>query len=152
MLVLNPDLVVEPGAIRILLRRMVSSDAGNVVPQLLDEDGSVYTSLRREPTLLSALGDALLGSRVPNRPGWLSEIDYEGASYGHPHPIHWSTGAALLIRSDVEKQLNDWDEDYFLYSEEIDYFRRARKVEFPAGMSPGPGCGTAEVVPGPPLP
>ena len=46
VLVLNPDLVVEPGAIRTLLRRMVSSDAGIVVPQLLDEDGSVYTSLR----------------------------------------------------------------------------------------------------------
>jgi GT2 family glycosyltransferase len=136
VLVLNPDVVVETGAIRILLRRMVSSDAGIVVPQLLDEDGTVYTSLRREPTLLSALGDALLGSRVPNRPGWLSEIDYDGASYRHPHPIQWATGAALLIRSDVEKQLNDWDENYFLYSEEIDYFRRARKVGISSWYEP----------------
>jgi GT2 family glycosyltransferase len=128
VLVLNPDLVVEPGAIRALFHRMVRSDAGIVVPQLLDEDRTVYTSLRREPTLLSALGDALLGSRVPNRPGWLSEIDYNGESYGQPHRIQWSTGAALLIRSDVEKRLADWDDDYFLYSEDIDYFRRAREV------------------------
>ena len=71
---------------------MSYSDAGIVVPQLLDDNGIVYTSLRREPTLLSALGDALLGANLPNRPRWLSEIDYAGESYRNPHPIQWATG------------------------------------------------------------
>ena len=55
VLVLNPDVVVEPGAVLALHDRMMRSDAGIVVPQLLDVDGAVYASLRREPTLLNAL-------------------------------------------------------------------------------------------------
>ncbi|WP_207346602.1 WecB/TagA/CpsF family glycosyltransferase [Arthrobacter sunyaminii] len=126
ILVLNPDVRVEPGAIRSMYRRLVRSGAGIVVPQLLESDGSVYPSLRREPTILNALGDAILGRRLPNRPWWLSGTDYDPESYRHPHRFQWATGAALLVRADLAEQLGDWDEQFFLYSEEVDYFRRAR--------------------------
>lgn len=126
VLVLNPDMKVEPGAISNLYQRMVRSGAGIVVPQLLEEDGSVYPSLRREPSILGAVGDALLGSRFRNRPRWFSEMDYDAESYRHPHRFQWATGAALLIRADLAERLGDWDDRFFLYSEEVDYFRRAR--------------------------
>ena len=61
MLVLNPDLVLEPGAIRALVWRVSHSDAGIVVPQLLDDNGIVYTSSAATDAP-SALGDALLGA------------------------------------------------------------------------------------------
>ncbi|NMR28208.1 WecB/TagA/CpsF family glycosyltransferase [Crystallibacter degradans] len=127
VLVLNPDMVVEPGAIRALHRRMVRSGAGIVVPQLLESDGATYPSLRREPTIVRAFGDALFGSRFPTRPAWLAEMDYDAESYRHPHRVQWATGAALLVRADVAERLGDWDEQFFLYSEEVDYFRRARE-------------------------
>ncbi|XAZ33025.1 glycosyltransferase [Paenarthrobacter ureafaciens] len=47
-LILNPDLRVAPGAIAAMRRRMASSGAGVVVPVLVDYDGSIYPSLRRE--------------------------------------------------------------------------------------------------------
>ena len=58
VLILNPDLYVSPGSIQRLLNRMWLSQAGIVVPRLLEEDGTTYTSLRREPTVLRATGDA----------------------------------------------------------------------------------------------
>lgn len=128
VLVINPDLVVERGAISALFARMVRSDAGIVVPALLDYDGTTYPSLRREPTVSRALGDAAFGSRFPARPGWLSEIDYDEESYQHPHIIEWATGASLMIRADIAAAVGEWDERFFLYSEETDYFRRARDV------------------------
>lgn len=127
-LILNPDLRVEPGAIAAMRRRMTESGAGVVVPVLLDDDGSVYPSLRREPGILRALGDAALGSRVPGRPGWLSEMDFESESYKYAHRVDWATGAALLIDSGVAAVLGDWDEQFFLYSEETDYCRRVREA------------------------
>jgi len=59
--VLNPDLVLEPGALREMLGALDDPAVGVVVPMLLDFAGHLYPSLRREPTLTSAIGDALLG-------------------------------------------------------------------------------------------
>ncbi|MEQ4565690.1 WecB/TagA/CpsF family glycosyltransferase [Paenarthrobacter sp. CAP02] len=126
-LVLNPDLRVEEGAILAMRRRMAESGAAMVVPVLLDNDGTVYPSLRREPGVLRALGDAVFGSRVQGRPGWLSEMDYDPESYRHAHLVDWATGAALLISGDTARAVGDWDEQFFLYSEETDYCRRVRE-------------------------
>ena len=127
-LVLNPDMRVVTGSIRALRNRMALSQAAVVVPLLLDEDGTVYPSLRREPSLSRAIGDALLGSKVPGRPGWLSEMDLDSESYVHAHKVDWATGAALLIRSDINELVGDWEESYFLYSEETDFLHRVRGV------------------------
>lgn len=125
-LVLNPDIRVEAGSVAKLRQRMHKSAAGAVVPLLLDDEGSIYPSLRREPSLSRALGDAMFGSRFRYRPGFLSEMDYAAEDYIRPHQVDWATGAALLIRPDVIAAVGDWDERYFLYSEETDYLRRIR--------------------------
>jgi GT2 family glycosyltransferase len=104
------------------------TSAGVVVPCLLDSEGSLYMSLRREPTGLRALGDALFGRRLGSRPAALSEIDMNEPSYEHRHPVDWATGAALLIDAEVDRQVGDWDERFFLYSEEIDFMRRVREA------------------------
>lgn len=127
-LVLNPDIRVEPGSVRALRERMTSSGAGAVVPLLVDHDGSVYPSLRREPSVSRALGDAVMGSMLPGRPAWLSEMDFDTESYQHPHQVDWATGAALLIRPEIVEQVGDWDESFFLYSEETDYLHRIREL------------------------
>ncbi|WP_457964489.1 WecB/TagA/CpsF family glycosyltransferase [Arthrobacter sp. D1-29] len=127
-LILNPDMRVVPGSVRALRDRLASSGAGVVVPLLLDDDGSVYPSLRREPSVSRAIGDALMGSKLPGRPGWLAEMDLDPESYLHAHKIDWATGAALLIRPEVAKLVGDWEEGYFLYSEETDYLRRVREA------------------------
>lgn len=127
-LVLNPDLRVEGGSVRALRERMSVSGAGVVVPVLLNDDGSVYPSLRREPSIAGAVGDALLGSLLAGRPDWLAEMDFDAESYVHAHRVQWATGAALLIRRDVAESVGEWDEDYFLYSEETDYLRRVREA------------------------
>ncbi|WP_461635098.1 WecB/TagA/CpsF family glycosyltransferase [Glutamicibacter soli] len=126
VLVLNPDLTVSPGAIAALTARMRRSAAGIVVPKLLESDGTTYVSLRREPSLTRALGDALFGAKLSSRPGWTTEIEFDPESYAHPHQIDWATGAALLIDAKLEQRLGSWDEQFFLYSEETDYFHRAR--------------------------
>jgi exopolysaccharide biosynthesis WecB/TagA/CpsF family protein len=135
-LILNPDMRVEPGAILAMRQRMAESAAGVVVPLLKDDDGSVYPSLRREPSVTRAFGDAVLGSRLRGRPGWLAETDFDQESYLHPHRVDWATGAALLIRPDAAEVVGDWDEQYFLYSEETDFMRRVREAGFEVWFEP----------------
>jgi glycosyltransferase involved in cell wall biosynthesis len=99
---------------------------GVVVPQILDGEGRITHSIRREPALGRALGDALLASRWKRRPDWLAETVYARHQYESAHRIDWATGAALLIDAKLAGELGPWDERYFLFSEETDYLRRAR--------------------------
>lgn len=135
-LVLNPDLRLEEGSIRALRQRMAASEAAVVVPMLLDENGETYPSLRREPSVFRAAGDAVLGGRVRQRSGRFTEMDFDKDSYRHPHRVDWATGAALLIRADLAADVGPWDEQFFLYSEEVDFFRRARQLGAVAWFEP----------------
>ena len=126
ILVLNPDLVVEPGCIAALLRRLQSSGPGIVVPRILDAAGRLSTSLRCEPSVVRSLGDAVFGRHWPSRPEWLSESIRSSGAYASPRRVDWATGAALLIDRATWDAVGQWDEEFFLYSEETDYFRRTR--------------------------
>jgi exopolysaccharide biosynthesis WecB/TagA/CpsF family protein len=125
VVVLNPDVTVQRGSLKSMMHRLRSSRAGAVVPRLVDESGATSRSLYREPGIANAVGDALLGQRLPNRPAWLAGTDYNPESYAHPHTVQWATGAALMIRRSLADSLA-WDESYFLYSEEVDFFRGLR--------------------------
>ena len=124
--VLNPDLVVEPDAICALLAALADPAVGVVVPRLLDPDGTPYPSLRREPTLTRAVGDALFGDRLGRRPGFLSESVRDAAAYDHRHPVDWAGGAAWMISAACDTAVGDWDERFFLYMEEVDFATQVR--------------------------
>lgn len=126
ILILNPDLTLAPDAVTRMLEAVEDDKIGAVVPLILDEDGSTYASLRREPSLSRAIGDAFLGSKFRARPGFLSEIDSRPESYLDAHDVDWATGAALLVPAAVAREVGDWNEEFFLYSEETDYMRRIR--------------------------
>lgn len=127
VLILNPDLRVGAGAIRTLVDRLRSDPSlGIVVPRIVDEGGSTSWSLRREPGLLRAASDALLGSHWLSRPAAFSEYVREGSEYEYAHVADWATGAAMLIRRETADRVGEWDERFFLYSEETDFFHRSR--------------------------
>lgn len=131
LLILNPDLVLEPGAVVQLYKALDQPGTGVAVPMLLSNDGSLYPSTRREPSITRALGDAVFGARWPGRPGWLSETIRGGLAYQHPRDVTWAGGAALLIAAACDEAVGDWDDGrFFLYSEETDFAARARRCGY----------------------
>lgn len=137
VLVLNPDLTLEPGCIAALRHRLQSSRAGVVVPRILTGDGALSSSLRYEPSLTRAVGDAFLGGHMPRRPAWLGETLLRREAYAEAHQVDWATGAALLVDRRASLVVGDWDEQFFLYSEETDYFRRTRESGLSVWYEPG---------------
>jgi len=128
LLVLNPDLVLEPGAVLQLYRALDEPEVGIAVPMLVTDEGNLYPSLRREPSVARALGEALFGSQWPNRPGWLSETIRDRQAYQDQLDVAWAGGAALLISASCNDAVGDWDDGrFFLYSEETDFAARARR-------------------------
>jgi GT2 family glycosyltransferase len=100
------------------------------VPTLLDFEGHLYPSLRREPSLTTAVGDALFGRHFKRRPVILSEIMRDEREYVDRHPVDWAVGAALVVSAACDRAVGAWDERFFLYSEETDYAARARALGF----------------------
>ncbi|HXS65759.1 MAG TPA: glycosyltransferase family 2 protein [Streptosporangiaceae bacterium] len=122
ILVLNPDVVLHPQSVRPLVAALNQPGVGIVAPQVRSEDGRLELSLRREPTILRALG--LTKTRLPA----FSEYVAEPAAYLSPRPVDWATGAVLAMSRDCFDALGGWDESYFLYSEEVDASLRAREA------------------------
>ncbi|MFC5500797.1 glycosyltransferase [Lysinimonas soli] len=135
VMILNPDTEVAPGAIAIMLGGL-GGDVGAVVPRFVGDDGTTSLSLRREPSVSTALGDALVGARFRSRPGRFAETVFEPARYEAPQAVEWATGAALLLSPAAIAAVGPWDERFFLYSEETDYFRRVRDAGFRVTYAP----------------
>ncbi|MBP1887291.1 glycosyltransferase family 2 protein [Sinorhizobium mexicanum] len=126
LLVLNPDVRLRPGAARQLVDRLAEASVGVVAPQILGEDGKICRSLRREPSAITAWSDALIGTKLAARIG-LGEIVADPLLYQQGGRIEWATGAILAISARARRIVGDWDESFFLYSEEVDYMERVRR-------------------------
>jgi GT2 family glycosyltransferase len=129
LLILNPDLRLYPGAVRPLAEHTAMPSVGIAVPRNFKEDGSTDPTLRREPTLLTAWAEAVLGGKFAARLGWGEIVDQSGR-YDRGGSIEWATGSALLVAAQARHAVGDWDESFFLYSEEVDYQRRVREAGF----------------------
>ncbi len=130
LLILNPDLRLHPDAIRPLFDHLATPTVGVVVPINYRQDGSVDPTLRREPSVLSAWAEAVLGGSLAAKIGWGEIVDLS-PQYDSPGVVEWATGSALLISAHARRIVGEWDESFFLYSEEVDYQRRVRE----AGLS-----------------
>lgn len=128
VLVLNPDVRLQSGCVLALSRRLLNASIGMVAPKILNEDGTISFSLRREPSLLTIWSDALLGTRLASKLG-IGEIVAASEIYQSGGVADWATGAALAISARAREIVGRWDETFFLYSEEVDYMRRVRAAD-----------------------
>ncbi len=53
-------------------------------------------------------------------------LEKDKGQYNDIREIFWATGASMFIKSDVFKELNGFDEDYFAHQEEVDLCWRAK--------------------------
>jgi len=120
ILVLNPDVEMEPGSVEAMMAALDRPGVGIVAPQIRDSDGSLQYTLGREPTLLRALGLGRLGHRL------VSERCVSDGEYVKGHPVDWALGAVLLVSRQCHDAVGGWDESYFLHSEETDLSLRTR--------------------------
>ena len=129
VLVLNPDVRLTPGC-GAVLAEAVRDGAGMAAPHLVDASGDLIPSIRRDPTLLRALADAVIGATRAGRVGRLGELATDPREYVEPHAIDWAEGSTLMLGARCLDAVGPWDESFFLYSEETDYAQRARDAGF----------------------
>jgi GT2 family glycosyltransferase len=129
VMILNPDLKLMEGSLRRLVNALRVPGTGIAVPRFVDHRGKLQLSLRRDPTVLRALGEAFLGGVRAGRFG-LGEVVVDRRRYERSGLADWATGAAMLMSRQCLDAIGTWDESFFLYSEETDYAWRARRQGF----------------------
>jgi len=123
-LLLNPDTIVRPGAIDTLVGHLTShAQAAAVGPRLLSPDGSIQRSIERLPTLFNESWRLLHLDRVLP----ISQYPQSTFATRQPHRVEVLSGACLLLRRDAIAEVGLFDEEYFMYSEEIDLCDRLAK-------------------------
>jgi N-acetylglucosaminyl-diphospho-decaprenol L-rhamnosyltransferase len=130
VLVVNPDVVLQPGSIDTLL--LTGSDdpsIGAVGPRTLTTDGDVYPSARSVPSLRTGVGHALFVNLWVDNP-WTRAYRNENQSDPVRRDAGWLSGACVLVRRTVFEALGGFDEGYFMYFEDVDLGYRIGKLGY----------------------
>ncbi len=119
VLFLNPDTKIIDGAIDILLKEMRGrEDSGICGPLLIREDGSFQVSFGRRVSFFRELAQkSFLNPYSRRRLGKFRKVKEVG----------WVSGACCLARREALEKVGGFDEDFFLYFEDIDLCARMRK-------------------------
>jgi GT2 family glycosyltransferase len=126
ILFLNPDTVVRPGALRSLLSHLdTHSNAGIVGAAIEDEHGMHQRSAHPFPSPRTEL---VAGSQLDLAARLLRLPTRSEPAQDRSHPCDWVSGACFAVRREVFEQIGGLDEGFFLYFEEVDFCRRARRA------------------------
>jgi N-acetylglucosaminyl-diphospho-decaprenol L-rhamnosyltransferase len=126
VLFLNPDTELRPDALRVMLDYAAAQpQVGIIGPQLRYGDGSLQSSRRRFPTLVTFFLESTVVQRWWPRNRVLSRYYVLDRPDDAISRVDWVVGACMLVRRAVLDQIGGFDEGFFMYSEELDLCRRA---------------------------
>lgn len=129
VLSLDVDTLVRPGAVDCLVEVMDAHPQAAVGgPRLEYEDGTLQLSCRPFPNLLNiAIEGTFLRNWFPNSRfvTRYSLCDWDHATL---REVDWMYGACLIIRADVARRLNGFDEGFFYLYEDVDFCIRAKRA------------------------
>jgi GT2 family glycosyltransferase len=125
ILLLNPDTLVSSGALQSLVDFLNKHpETGAVGARLLNPDGSLQISSQPRPTLSRELW------RLFHLDTLLPYAEYSSTKWetNQPQEVDVLMGACLMVRKEVLDQVGFLDEDYFIYSEEVDLCYRIQRA------------------------
>ena len=121
VMLLNPDTVVERDVVENLVNFLNENpDVGAVGPRLLNPDGTLQISAYPRPTLVREFWRLFHLDCLKN----LGEYPMSEWSPTEIRDVDVLMGACFLIRRKVLSQVGLLDEDFFMYSEEVDLCAR----------------------------
>lgn len=152
-LLLNPDtLLEEENNLNIMLKYMEDNpDIAIATCNILDENYRVMSSIAHQPTLTNGFIEQLKFksgfrySRTTKKlisklskvfPVILNNYNQSYNKISEPLNVKFIYGAYLFLRKSAMDKIGYFDENFFLFWEEIDLCIRARQLKFSIGFNP----------------
>lgn len=126
LLLLNPDTEIIGDTLEQMVAYLEANpQVGILGPHTLNPDGTTQSTRRRFPTMLLAFFESTwLQPFAPKR--MLQRFYVEDQPDTGIFEVDWVQGSALLARRAVYEQIGGLDEGYIMYSEELDWCKRAK--------------------------
>jgi glycosyltransferase, family 2 len=123
-IILNPDIIIEKGALEKLTDYMEQHpEVGNIMPKIIYPDGELQYLCKLLPSPI----DLIFRRFIPVKK-WKEAINkkYELHSFGYDKIMNVPnlSGCFMFLRTEVLKQVGLFDENIFMYLEDIDLNRR----------------------------
>lgn len=130
VLILNPDTVLEEGTFQKLIDFVENHpDTGVVSSKLIKADGELDHACRRSfPTLSVAIPRILGLSKLFPKSKILSKYNLTYLDENVTYEVDSVCGAFMFIPKNVIDKVGYFDEDYFMYGEDIDLCYRIKKT------------------------
>lgn len=123
-IILNPDIIIEKGALEKLIDYMEQHPGvGNIMPKIIYPDGELQYLCKLLPSPI----DLIFRRFIPVKK-WKDAINkrYELHSFGYDKIMNVPnlSGCFMFLRTEALKQVGLFDENIFMYLEDIDLNRR----------------------------
>ena len=125
--VLNPDLRVANNPFPELISLLNEDNIFIVAPVMLNPDGEIEDSARKFPSLLG----------LPLKALGISDGRLNYHLDDGPLLAPWVAGMFMLFKSENYRMLNGFDEEYFLYYEDVDICARSWQLGKAVKLHPG---------------
>jgi GT2 family glycosyltransferase len=125
LLFLNPDTFLSDQSINSMYRYFLShTETGALGPKVVNPDGSMQYSCRRYPTLWTGLFNrySILSRLFPeNR--FTSQYLMRDFDHNEIRQVDWLSGCCLMVSKSAFEISHGFDENYFLFNEDVDLCR-----------------------------
>lgn len=128
LLLLNPDTEVIGDSLARMVRYLDENpEVGIIGPHTLNSDGTTQSTKRRFPTpALAFFESTWFQGMAPRR--WLDRFYATDITDDAIADVDWVQGSALMARREVYDQIGGLDTGYVMYSEELDWCKRAKQA------------------------
>ena len=126
--IINPDIVLKSNALKDLLEYLKKhEDVVAVTPKIVSPDGKTQDLPKIDPKFRY-----MLAGQLERYSRYFSSLRREYTmkdkdGYIDPFYIDFCTGCFMVIRTEIFKKIKGFDERFFMYLEDADLSRRARK-------------------------
>ena len=114
--------------------------AAAIGPRLLNTDGTLQRSVRGYPTVWRIATEYLYLRKLAPRSRALNAFYGAGFDHENEREVEWVMGACLLVRRAAYEDVGPFDERYFMFSEEVDWMRRAADRGWSVVFTPDARC------------
>ncbi|MBQ9554759.1 MAG: glycosyltransferase family 2 protein [Muribaculaceae bacterium] len=139
-LILNPDTIITPRCLQEGIAWMQSHPkCGAIGARMMDGNGVFLPESKRSfPTPWVSFCKIFGLSKLFPRSPWFAKYHLRYLSDREPQCIDILSGAYMLCRTSVLQQLGGFDEDFFMYGEDIDLSYRIVKAGYENWFLPTP--------------
>ncbi len=127
MILLNPDMLVEEGALDMTYKTLMEDQSIGVMGiKLIGQNGKPINSVRRDPDFWSQLSIVLKLPHIfpqVNQRYMRTDFDYE-----RTQDVDHVRGSFFAFRHHLLEKVGYLDEGYHLWFEEVDYCKRVRAI------------------------